>query len=227
MKKSLSSVIWGILFIVLGVSFTMRAFGFNLHIFFDGWWTMFIIIPSLIGVCQKHDRTPSLIGLVIGILLFLSARDWIGWGDFGKFAIAAVFIIIGVGMVFKRNYRVEDFEEKCVRGSASNQNYSVLFGGRTVRFEEEEFTGANLSAAFGSICLDLTNAIINKDVVIEATCALAGIDIRVPENVKVIDNCTPILGGIDNQTRTPVSDGRPVASIYINATCILGGIDIK
>ena len=85
-----------------------------------------------------------------------------------------------------------------------------------------------MSVAFGGIELDLSRAIIQQDVVIEASCAFGGIDIRVPNNVKVEIDCTPILGGVDNKASAPYSsDGKPIPTIFINATCILGGIDVK
>lgn len=229
MRKNSSGAIWGIIFIILGGIIAMRSFGFAMNLFFDGWWTLLIIIPSFIGLRNKGNRTSSIIGLCVGILLFMSARNWIGWGDFGKFAIAAIFIIIGISMLSKRNPRIEDFqkEEVPVRGNSSVRNYSAIFSGNTIRFDDEVFEGANLSAAFGGLTVDLRDAIFTHDVLIEATCALGGIDIAVPSNVKVVSKCTPILGGVDNKAVYSGDNGGPIVKLYLNATCILGGIDIK
>jgi predicted membrane protein len=75
--------------------------------------------------------------------------------------------------------------------------------------------------------MDLRNAIIRENVVIEAKTVLGGIDIFVPNYVRVVVNCTPILGGVDNRTITPYGADEKTITIYLNATCVLGGIDVK
>lgn len=72
--KNLGNVIWGILFIIIGLIVGLNAFGITkIDIFFDGWWTLFIIIPSFIGLIKDKEKTGSIILLLIGIVLLLSA----------------------------------------------------------------------------------------------------------------------------------------------------------
>lgn len=227
MKRSLSGIIIGFIFIALAVSIILKAFGYDFDIFFDGWWTLFIIIPSFLELFHRNNRTSAVIGLGVGILLLLSAQDIIEWQMFGKLVIALIFMMIGFSMIFKRSYRPHQFNAEYTTG-AGNRNYSAYFGGRDIRFDNQEFTGATLSVAFGGIELNLKNAIITSDAVIEASVAFGGIDIYVPNNVRVEVDCTPILGGVDNKAGTPSSvDGSQIPTLYINSTCILGGIDIN
>lgn len=45
--KKISRVLWGIAFIVVGGILALNAFGYtNIEIFFNGWWTLFIIVPK-------------------------------------------------------------------------------------------------------------------------------------------------------------------------------------
>lgn len=227
MKRSISNIIFGLLFLCLGITVAFKAFGFDFNIFFDGWWTLFIIIPSITGLFQKNDRTSSFIGIGVGILLLLTAQDIIDWGMFINLLIALVFIMVGFSILFKKKSVKYNSSDHYTSSQPGIKNYSVYFGGKDVRLDNHEFTGATMSVAFGGIELDLSRAIIQQNVVIDAFCALGGIDIRVPNNVKVEVDCTPILGGVDNKVSAPYSDGKPVPTIYINATCILGGIDVK
>lgn len=105
------------------------------------------------------------------------------------------------------------------------KNYTALLSGKDVRIVNEIFEGANVTAILGGIELDLKNAIIEKDVRIEVSTILGGIDIYVPQNVKVVVDCNSILAGVDNCVLSPVQEN--LATIYIYGTCILGGIDIK
>lgn len=103
---------------------------------------------------------------------------------------------------------------------------TAVLSGKTVRFDNELVTNGMFSAVLGGIDLDLRHAIIRDSVVIETKVLLGGIDILVPRDVRVVVNCVPILGGVDDKTVTPPGGGY-LPTIYINGTCVLGGIDVK
>lgn len=228
MKKSVSNMIFGFVFLALGIIFGFRAFGYDLNIFFDGWWTLFIIIPSISGLFQKHNRISSIIGLGVGILLLLAAQDIIDGSMFISLMIALIFVAIGFHILFRKDASYYHSSARYNSASPDIKKYSAFFSGKDIRFDNQVFLGATMSVAFGGIDLDLSRSIIQKDTYIDASCIFGGIDIRVPHNVRVDINCTPILGGIENRASTPMSgDGGQIPTLYINGTCILGGIDVK
>ena len=53
-----------------------------------------------------------------------------------------------------------------------------------------------------------------------------GIDIYVPENLKVKIKSTSIFGGVDDKKVKEVNDEK-AHTLYINATCVIGGVDVK
>ena len=66
------SVIIGLCFIVLGVLIGLASFDIiDFDLFFPGWWTLFIIVPSVMGLICDGDKTWSLVGLFIGTFFFL------------------------------------------------------------------------------------------------------------------------------------------------------------
>ena len=69
--KNKNSFIWGVILIFLGLLFIASSI-FKFNIFFDGWWTLFIIVPSLIAIFTTKDKFSSALVLLIGILLFAS-----------------------------------------------------------------------------------------------------------------------------------------------------------
>mgnify|MGYP003309463326 CR=1 FL=1 len=93
------------------------------------------------------------------------------------------------------------------------------------KFDNQEFTGTNLSAIFGGVECDLRNSLIKSDCVINANSIFGGIDIFVPSYVKVKVKSTPIFGGISNKAQQNVVDDSP--TVYVNGLCIFGGIEIK
>ncbi|MBE6609932.1 MAG: hypothetical protein E7634_04630 [Ruminococcaceae bacterium] len=74
--KKIKNTVWGIVLIVIGVIVALNALKItNIDLFFDGFWTLFIIIPCFIGIFTEKDKKGNLIGLVIGVLLLLACRD--------------------------------------------------------------------------------------------------------------------------------------------------------
>jgi predicted membrane protein len=85
------------------------------------------------------------------------------------------------------------------------------------------FEGITLNSVLGSITLDLRNAEIKDGAYIDIAAVLGGVDIVVPADVEVRVQQVPILGGVSNKR----SSGTITSVIYLNATCILGGVTIK
>jgi predicted membrane protein len=99
----------------------------------------------------------------------------------------------------------------------------AIFSGCDIKYDNEIFEGAELTAVFGGVDCDLKNAIIEKDCAIQISAIFGGIDISVSDNVnvKVSSNC--IFGGISNKTATH----KDAPTIYISGTCMFGGVEIK
>src|SRR5699024_3282130 len=108
----------------------------------------------------------------------------------------------------------------------NSDEYCATFSGQNLKFDGEKFTGTNLTAVFGGIKCDLKNAIIENDVVINCSSIFGGIEIYVPDNIKVKIKSSSIFGGVDEKKRNIVENNGGY-TIYINATCIFGGVDIK
>ena len=69
-------------------------------------------------------------------------------------------------------------------------------------------------------------ASLGEEATVELTAILGGIDLFVPREWKVIVDSSAILGGVDDKHRaTPATTVQP--TLYVKATAILGGIDIK
>lgn len=225
--KKVSNILWGLVLVVVGVILGLNTLGItNINIFFRGWWTLFIIIPSFIGVLSSKNKTGDLIGLAIGIALFCAARGHLRYGTIIKLLFPTILVIIGLSIIFKDtlNSKIRDEIKKI--NKTSDTEYCATFGGQDINItEKEEFNGCNLDAVFAGIKCDLTKAKILDDVVINACAVFGGIKIIAPENVNIKVTSTPIFGGVSNQTNNVINEKNK--TIYINATCIFGGVEIK
>ena len=226
--KKIGNVLWGIVLIVIGLIIGGNSLGItNINIFFEGWWTLFIIIPCFIGLFKDNEKTGDIIGLLIGIALLLGCQNILDFDLIWKLAFPTILVIIGVSIIFKDTLggEVSSKIKKLNEKRNGENSYCSTFAGQNVNFNGEKFTGADLTAVFGGVKCDLKNAIIEEDVVINASATFGGIEIYVPSNVKIKIKSMPIFGGVENKANTKVDENS--YTIYINSTAIFGGVEIK
>ena len=222
------NILWGIVLVIIGVIVGLNALNItNINIFFNGWWTLFIIIPSLIGLLNEKDKTGNIIGLIIGVVLLLGVQNIIDFDLIWKLILPVIIIIVGLSLIFGNNLnkKINNEIKKINNKKGKNEEYCSTFSEQKIDFDDEEFKGVSLTAVFGGITLDLRKAKINEDVVINTTSVFGGIDIYVPSNIKIKVKSTSIFGGVDNKKIK--NDNEKEHIIYINASCIFGGVDIK
>lgn len=229
--KKVKPIIWGLAIITLGIIYGGSAIGlFNLNVFFDGWWTLFIIIPSAIGVITEDHKLTSLAFLAGGVLLLLAAQNVFGYDVAWKAILAVVLILIGVSILFKtlfHNKNDKEVEAK-VKESKDDKNMDAqmaVFSGSDRTYNKEVFSGSNLVAIFGVTNLDLRNAVINKDTVIKAFALFGGIEIVVPDDVEIKVRSGFIFGGVSDDRKEKTAKSKH--TIYIDASGGFGGIEIS
>lgn len=224
--KNTKKIIWGLLLIALAALLALNSLGIlEFELFFDGWWTLFIIVPSLAALIENKNKTDSIISLLIGIIFLLCARDILSWDMVWKLALPVILASIGIKIIIsafrkKKSHRI--VKEIKVDGKNVQKGIAV-FSGTELNFDNAVFDGADLVACFGGVECDLRHAIIDNDCIIHACCVFGGIDIKVPDNVKVVNNASSIFGGID----VIKSNNSATHTIYIDGICVFGGIDIQ
>ena len=227
MKKA-KSIMWGIALIIVGIVLGGNALGiFDINLFFKGWWTLFIIIPSFIGIFSDENKTGSIIFFLIGVALLCACWNVFDFKMVWELLLPGIIVIIGLSLIFKNSFNseVNNNIKKLNDKINSDDGYTATFSGQDLNLDGEEFKGTTLNAVFGGVKLDLRKAIIKDDVVINATSVFGGIDIFVPENYKVKIKSNSIFGGVSNDKKYNVDEKSH--TIYINATCIFGGVEIK
>lgn len=226
--KKFGNALWGIVLIIVGLIIGGNALGItDINIFFDGWWTLFIIVPSFTGLFKDNEKTGNLIGLLIGVALLLACQDILNFDLIWKLAFPVILVLIGISIIFKDAFggKISNEIKKLNEKRNGENSYCSTFAGQNVNFDGEKFTGADLTAVFGGVKCDLRNAIIESDVVINASSTFGGIEIYVPSNVKIKMKSIPIFGGVENKANTKVDENS--YTIYINSTAIFGGVEIK
>lgn len=229
--KKVENVLWGLVFILAGIIVGGKAIGIiDINLFFDGWWTLFIIIPACISLITEKGKIGSIIGIIIGVMLLLACQGIITFSVIGKLVLPLILVGVGISIMFRETVERKISDEiKNIENSKDlkgKEVYCATFSKHEVKSKEEKFEGANIIAVFGGVECDLRNAVIESDVVINATSVFGGADIYLPENVNIKIKSTAIFGGVEN-TRKDININEEYHTIYINAITVFGGIDIK
>ena len=224
--RNMNKVVWGLVLLAAGVIFALNALEItNIDILFPGWWTLFIIIPCLVGLFTEKRKVGNAIGLVVGVALLLSQLGIIDFSLVWKLIAPAVLIVVAIKMIIQgaRKNRAEEMIENAKKSGDIPSGFAI-FSGSDMNFDNREFSGAELNAIFGGVECDLRGAIVEKDCAIKFSAIFGGVEILVPDNVNVEIKANSIFGGVSDET---VYNPDAKATIYISGLCLFGGADIK
>ena len=228
MRNKLGSILWGLAFIAVGVGLAGNVFGiWNFELFFDGWWTLLIIIPCVISMIQTGFNTGNVIGGLIGLILLLSCQGVVDGDKVWKLIVPVLLIVVGVKIIFKRQQPVNiPCDTARVINGKNKRRYSAFFSdGKYIVDSTEEFDGCAISAVFGGYTLDLRGARITSDVVIDINAIFGGVNLFLPQNVKAVITSNPFLGGVHNKFMNNADVNSP--TVYIRAEAVCGGAEIR
>jgi predicted membrane protein len=144
-----------------------------------------------------------------------------------KLIVPFVLIMIGLKMIFGGllNKKADKVYQKLKEDGKSPQNGTAVFSSNRMDFDGQEFYGAELNSIFGGLICDLNGAHIHEDCVINACAVFGGIDVMIPDGLNVKIHSTSIFGGVSDKKKRPAQENAP--TVYINATCMFGGMDLK
>lgn len=226
--KNVKNILWGLILIFIGIVLAGNAIGiFNINIFFNGWWTLFIIIPAFIGLISDDDKTGNLIWLIVGLVLLVGTNGIINFDLIWKLLLPIIIIIFGLSLIFKDKFNSEISKtiKKLNAKINSKEGINATFSSQRIKLDNEEFKGTNLNAVFGSIRLDLRKAKIDDDIVINASSIFAGIDILIPDGYNIKYKSNSMFGGVSNYKNSKINEKNK--TIFIEAYCLFGGVNIK
>ena len=235
MKKDYSALIWGLIFVAVGIIFGGNALNiWYIDIFFPGWWTLFLIIPGLISMVRYGFNWGSGILVTIGLVLLFDALDIIDDGVIWKLIFPLVLVAVGISIIAsffrtgtKKGIESDEYSKSKSYKYDSTQypRYTAILGGGDYKNNTEDLKGVVAEAILGGLSIDLRDAKITEDIVLELTAVLGGIDIFIPDNVRVeIISGVPVLGGFEHKINRNAISGPKVRIKY---TAVLGGIEIK
>lgn len=232
-KTNYSYLVWGFLFLTIGIIWAGNIGNYwyvdiPYLLFYKGFWTFFIILPCIVNIFQKGFQISTATAVVVSFLLFFAKMGVFDLSMAKRLILPILLIIIGLSFFIYCFFPEEDdTQENANKSGKTPQSFEGIFCSKVVNYDNRPFQGCSLSSTFGEVRLNISEAEFpSSPVHITCNALLGTLDIHVPEKVNIIVKGTPILGGIHNYRKgnTPLEDA---PTIYIEATCIFGGIDIR
>lgn len=220
--KQAKHIIWGLVLIALGVLYGLNQLHLlPFELFFEGWWTLFIILPSLVALITDPNKMPALIGLLFGVFFLLDAWNVVDGSLLWKLILPILIVLLGIKLLFSRR------PQACAVDApppAEAPHAVAVFSGQELRLGGQVFRGAEATAIFGGVDCYAQDAIVREDCTIRATAVFGGVDLHLPRNVNVKVVSNGLFGGVENHHTDAVMEGAP--TIYVYSTTVFGGVEI-
>lgn len=222
-------VVLGTIIIGIGVLALLDKLNiFPIGQIFNFWPCVFAVIGFL-KMAQSNSRSSMLIGMgfvAVGILLTLRHLGFIHfeWRDWWP----VILIAVGASIIF-RDKNVDSSSKSFLSsdnltGDNSYLQITALLGGNETSNNSQDFKGGEITAVLGGVELDLRNASIQSEAILNVWATWGGVVVKVPTDWAVVNHAVAVLGGIEDKTgSSPLATKR----LIIKGTAIMGGLEIR
>ncbi len=187
---------------------------------FLAWWALILIALGFAHLPQRRWVGAG-VYLILG-LIFLPPLPFLP-----HFRLAELLglwpLLISAGGVALVSQALHP-APKDMPGSGAFHAFAWM-GGNVRTIAAEDFLGGDAVVVMGGCEIDLTNARITREAVIDLLTFWGGIEIRVPRNWIIENHVNPLLGGVAVHTKNPKDGDGP--RLIVRGSAIMGGIEIR
>jgi predicted membrane protein len=222
-RRAGPQLVIGLLIIVVGLLFTLDNLGFGIAQKYLRYWPAGLIVLGLTKLWYARDGRGGAFGgfiiTLIGLWLLLEATVDIRISLRDMWPVLLVFFgayLVWRGITGPRPVRVDG------KGSISA---TALLSGIKRRNSSRAFSGGDVTAIMGSCEIDLRQAAINGDAMLDVLAVWGGIEITVPDDWAVMLDVTALLGAVEDRTRPPL--GPAAHRLTIRGAVVMGGVEVR
>lgn len=227
MKESQSHVatarvVAGIGFITLGVFALLGSFGvIDASALWSMYWPLGLVLAgALVWLSNRSSWLWAVILAGAGVVAFINihtAATFNIWGLFWPAVLVAVGLsILGRGA---RSHVAGD------QTTADHSDQFAMLSGSEHRVTSKDYKGGKVTAVMGGVELDLRDAVIKKQAVLDVFVLVGGIEVKIPAGVRVKSNVGAILGGVE--TKSDSKAGKDAPLLILTGSTALGGVEVK
>lgn len=217
-------LLFGLFVVAVGILFTLQNMGLLDADDYVGYWPVILVAVGLLKLWQSKDGAG---GTFSGMLLTVAGT----WLLLEHAAVVRISFwdLWPMLLVFFGAYLIWQGASTPRTRAVSDQRDSVtavaIVGGVSRGINSRSFKGGDVTAIMGGCELDLRQAAIDGEAVIDVFAMWGGIEIRVPEDWTVIVQAIPLMGGVDDQTRP--TQGAARHRLVVRGFVLMAGVEIK
>lgn len=217
-------LILGVIIVLVGVAFTLESLGLADAQYYLRYWPVAIMAIGAAKLWQARDGHGGIFGgvvlLVIGCWLLLSELQMVRL-NFWDLLWPMALLLLGGSLV----WRSVTTRRPPASDATSTLSAIAVLSGVSRGNSSRTFRGGDLTAIMGGCEIDLRQAAIDGEAVIDVFALWGGIEIRVPDDWTVIGQVTPFMGGYDDKTRSRPGSG--AHRLVIRGMVVMGGVEVK
>jgi len=206
-------------------------------------WQMLFMVTAIVFFFQRFYSFASF-WFILGLFFLLpkiaevypDALPWVD-SDFSANYWPVLIILLGLVIIYKiffsknRFWQMsgKNFTSNIVTGIDGVYNRTVVFGGAEDVFLEPVFRGGKISMAFSGVDLDLRKTTLPEgDTYLNVEVAFGGLEVRVPDEWKVISEIDVAFGGVEinrkNKSQAETDNSR---RLIMKGKVAFGGAEIR
>jgi hypothetical protein len=211
--------------ICLGIGFLLDQLNiFDFSAVIGNFWALIIIVVGVV-ILIRHPRNiiPGFIIIAVGVALQIDQfvdnfNIWNLW--------PLILVFVGLSMLLKWDEK-KSFPWANTQDSSSEDSLdaAVMFWGLEKRIKSQNFKGGKVSVIFGGGDIDLREAKIDDKALLDISCIFGGVDVKLPDNVKLVNKGVGIMGAFENNYRSDSNESSP--ELTVTGSAIFGGVEIK
>jgi len=215
-------ILVGFVLITLGVLFLLDQNDLlNAGDLIADWWPVVFVVAGFLYVSfsPRHIMVPAVL-IIVGLALLARSLDFVpDWVQTVFWPL--VLVAVGLWVIFGSGLGAATVQR------ADRVNSLVVFFGREIVNESQQFGGGSIFTMFGATQIDLRLARpVPEGAAMDVVVAFGGVEIMVPEGWRVEVKGIPLFGGWSNKiSRDSVGADAPLLSI--EALVAFGGLDIR
>jgi predicted membrane protein len=225
-NRASSQVVLGLLVVGMGVLFLLDNLDILNFRHAIGFWPLVFIVAGCAALFGNGPRSGNYMGgvlIAIGVVMILGRLGffYVSWGTLWPL----VMIALG-GLVLYRSLGPGRVARPAAAGAGVDNVVDIVavLGGFERRVSAPDFRGGEVTAVMGGCALDLRDASIVKEAVINVFTIWGGINIKVPPDWTVVLNGTPLMGGFSEKTAKPPDGSK---RLVITGYAIMGGVEVR
>ena len=222
-------MVLGLMVAAVGVLFTLD----NLEILdataYLKYWPVALVLIGLVKLWHAsrdgHGWFGGLFILAVGTWMLLEGLVYI---TIDARDLLPLFLVFIGGYMVWRGFGGQRRPGRLADGHSHFSALAVM-GGVGRRSNSQTFQGADITAIMGGCEIDLRQASIapGTEAVIDVFAFWGGIDIKVPEDWIVVTRAIPLMGGVEDKTRTPQPPPAIEKRLVISGIVVMGGVVVK